>query len=84
MATASPSWRWRWNRPRSRSAPPPRRFPICAIAIADAPAARSFGDILAVPTLFLFDRAGKTARILYGAPPDLHQQMEGSLKRVLQ
>jgi len=44
----------------------------------------SFGDILAVPTLFLFDRTGKTARILYGAPPDLHQQIEGSLKRVLQ
>ena len=42
----------------------------------------SFGDILAVPTLF--DRTGKTARILYGAPPDLHQQIEGSLKRVLQ
>ena len=59
-------------------------LPDLRIAIADAPAARSFGDILAVPTLFLFDRAGKTARILYGAPPDLHQQMEGPLKRVLQ
>ena len=59
-------------------------LPDLRIAIADAPAARSFGNILAVPTLFLFDRTGKTARILYGAPPDLHQQMEGSLRRVLQ
>jgi hypothetical protein len=28
-----------------------------------------------VPTLFLFDRAGKTARVFYGAPPDLHEQV---------
>jgi thiol-disulfide isomerase/thioredoxin len=38
-------------------------------AIADAPTAQAFGDITAVPTLFLFDRSGKTSRILYGAPP---------------
>ena len=44
-------------------------------AITDAATARAFGDITAVPTLFLFDRAGKTARVLYGAPPDLHAQV---------
>ena len=44
-------------------------------AITDAATAGSFGDITAVPTLFLFDRAGKTARVLYGAPPDLHEQV---------
>ncbi len=43
-------------------------------AIADAPTAQAFGDITAVPTLFLFDRTGKTARVLYGAPPDLHDE----------
>jgi thiol-disulfide isomerase/thioredoxin len=43
-------------------------------AITDAPTARAFGDITAVPTMFLFDRSGKTARVLYGAPPDLHEQ----------
>jgi thiol-disulfide isomerase/thioredoxin len=45
-------------------------------AIADPPTAAAFGDITSVPTMFLFDRAGKTARVLYGAPPDLHQQAE--------
>ena len=44
-------------------------------AIADAATAQAFGDITAVPTLFLFDRTGKTARVLYGAPPDLHDEV---------
>ncbi|HEY2468412.1 MAG TPA: TlpA disulfide reductase family protein [Terracidiphilus sp.] len=52
-------------------------------AIADAPTAQSFGDITSVPTLFLFDRSGKTARVLYGAPPDLHQQAEQTLDALL-
>ena len=43
-------------------------------ALTDAAIARAFGDITAVPTLFLFERSGKTARVFYGAPPDLHQQ----------
>jgi thiol-disulfide isomerase/thioredoxin len=49
-------------------------------AIADAPTAAAFGDITAVPTMFLFDRSGKTVRVLYGAPPDLHEQAEATLK----
>jgi len=53
-------------------------------AIVDAPAAQAFGDITAVPTLFLFDRSGKTSRVLYGAPPDLHDQVERSLDSLLQ
>ena len=48
-------------------------------AIADAPTAAAFGDITSVPTMFLFDRSGKTARVLYGAPPDLHQEAERAL-----
>jgi len=52
-------------------------------AIADAPTAQAFGDITAVPTLFLFDRSGKTSRILYGALPDLHDQVEKSLDSLL-
>ena len=52
-------------------------------AIADAPTAQAFGDITAVPTLFLFDRSGKTSRVLYGAPPDLHDQVEKSLDALL-
>jgi hypothetical protein len=40
-------------------------------AITDASTAQAFGDITAVPTLFLFNRSGKTSRVVYGAPPDL-------------
>jgi len=46
---------------------------------ADAPTAAAFGDITSVPTMFLFDRAGKTARVIYGAPPDLHESAEKTL-----
>lgn len=53
-------------------------------AVADAPTAAAFGDITSVPTMFIFDRSGKTARVLYGAPPDLHEQAESTLKAVLQ
>jgi len=48
-------------------------------AITDAATAQAFGDITAVPTLFLFDRNGKTAKVLYGAPPDLHDQVGKAL-----
>ena len=44
-------------------------------AITDAATAQAFGDITAVPTMFLFDRSGKNAQVLYGAPPDLHEQV---------
>ena len=52
-------------------------------AMADAETARSFGDIGAVPTMYMFDGTGKTARILYGAPPDLHQQAEHTLETLV-
>jgi len=51
-------------------------------AITDAPTAQAFGDITAVPTMFLFDRSGRTAHVYYGAPPDLHAQVEESLDRL--
>jgi hypothetical protein len=34
-------------------------------------------------TMFLFDRSGKTVRVLYGAPPDLHEQAENTLKELI-
>jgi thiol-disulfide isomerase/thioredoxin len=52
-------------------------------AIADAPTAAAFGDITSVPTMFLFDGSGKTAKVLYGAPPDLHAQAEKKLAALL-
>jgi thiol-disulfide isomerase/thioredoxin len=44
-------------------------------AITDSPTAQAFGDITAVPTMFVFDRSGKTAKVIYGAAPDLHEQV---------
>ena len=52
-------------------------------AVADAPTASAFGDITSVPTMFLFDRSGKTVRVLYGAPPDLHEQAEATLNTLV-
>ena len=52
-------------------------------AIADAATANAFGDITSVPTMFLFDRSGRNARVLYGAPPDLHAQAEKSLDALM-
>ena len=49
-------------------------------AITDAATAQAFGDITSVPTMFMFDRTGNTAQVIYGAPPDLHQQAEKTLQ----
>ena len=49
--------------------------PALRVGIADAATAEAFGNITSLPTLFLFDRSGKTARVVYGAPPDLHTQV---------
>jgi thiol-disulfide isomerase/thioredoxin len=51
-------------------------------AVADAETARAFGDITAVPTMFVFDPAGKVALVTYGAPPDLHEQAGKVLDRL--
>ena len=53
-------------------------------AMTDASTAQAFGDITAVPTLFLFNRSGKTSRVVYGAPPDLHDQVETSLDALVE
>jgi thiol-disulfide isomerase/thioredoxin len=52
-------------------------------AMADDATTAAFGDIAAVPTLMLFARDGKTARVLYGAPPDLHAVAESALQELL-
>jgi len=52
-------------------------------AIADAATTQAFGDVTAVPTLFVFDRQGRAASVWYGAPPDLHEQVEKKLAAVL-
>jgi thiol-disulfide isomerase/thioredoxin len=58
--------------------------PAVRWAITDSATAQAFGDITAVPTMFVFDRAGKTARVLFGAPPDLHDEVRKLLDGLLQ
>ena len=45
--------------------------------------ALQFGDILSVPTLFVFDRNGRTTQVFYGAPPDLHEQVARAVAAAL-
>lgn len=52
-------------------------------AIADAPTAAAFGDVVAVPTLLLFDAQGRSAGAFYGAPPDQHALVEAALAKLL-
>lgn len=35
-----------------------------------------FGDLVAVPTAFVFDRGGELVKTFYGAPPELKRQLE--------
>jgi thiol-disulfide isomerase/thioredoxin len=52
-------------------------------ALGSPEIARAFGDVSAVPTLFLFDRAGKFGGAYYGAPPTLHADVEKRLASLL-
>jgi thiol-disulfide isomerase/thioredoxin len=52
------------------------------VAIGTPEIALRFGNLLAVPTLFLFDAEGKSRAVFYGAPPDLHEQVEKALRAV--
>ena len=45
---------------------------------------QSFGTVMAVPTLFLFDRQGRTISVFYGAPDDLHERLESLIEEHLQ
>jgi thiol-disulfide isomerase/thioredoxin len=45
--------------------------------------ARAFGDLSAVPTLFVFDRQGRTRGAFFGAPPGLHAEAEAALRAAL-
>jgi thiol-disulfide isomerase/thioredoxin len=52
-------------------------------AIGTPDVARSFGDISAVPTLYLFNAKGETVEIYYGAPPELHELAERDIASAL-
>ena len=44
---------------------------------------KAFGAVAAVPKLVIYDTQGKRAKVFYGAPPDLHQQIEAALRKVI-
>ena len=52
-------------------------------AVARPEVVRAFGDLGAVPTLFVFDREGRTASTHYGATPGLHAEVTETLERLL-
>lgn len=56
---------------------PPGRVVVADQAIIDA-----FGGIQAVPTMFIANGRGTITRVLYGAPPNLHEQIETELDRL--
>ena len=44
---------------------------------------QAFGDLGAVPTLFLFDADGRTSEVYYGATPTLHTDVDSKLAKLL-
>src|SRR5262245_10460626 len=52
-------------------------------AIGSPEFARSFGDIAAVPTLYLFNQKGATEEIYYGSPLELHDTAENAIKSLV-
>jgi thiol-disulfide isomerase/thioredoxin len=42
---------------------------------------KAFGAVAAVPKLLVYDAKGRRSSVLYGAPPDLHQQIEDAVKK---
>jgi thiol-disulfide isomerase/thioredoxin len=52
-------------------------------AVATPELARAFGDISAVPTLFLFDQKGGRVATFFGAPQSLHADVEAALGPLL-
>lgn len=43
---------------------------------------RAFGNVITIPTLFLFDADGDLAEVFYGAPEDLHERVEAALEQL--
>jgi thiol-disulfide isomerase/thioredoxin len=58
--------------------------PLLRWALGSPELARAFGDVSAVPTLFVFDAQGRAVASYFGAPPDLHASAEGRLQALLE
>ena len=44
---------------------------------------KAFGAVAAVPKVLVFDRSGSLRRVIHGAPPDLHKQLDAAIKDAL-
>ena len=55
----------------------------CDIVMGTPDVIKAFGAVAAVPKLIVYDRKGRRSQVLYGAPPDLHQQLERAVQKAL-
>jgi thiol-disulfide isomerase/thioredoxin len=58
--------------------------PNYPIVIGTPEVIKAFGAVAAVPKLLVYDGHGRRSSVLYGAPPDLHQQIEAAVKKAAQ
>ena len=56
--------------------------PPARVAMGTDELRKAFDGPPAVPTLLLADRTGKIVKVFYGAPPDMHQQIERELEKL--
>jgi thiol-disulfide isomerase/thioredoxin len=52
-------------------------------AMSTPETAQSFGDLVAVPTMYVFDSSGKTIKVFYGSPPEMHAEAEKLLDSLI-
>jgi cytochrome c biogenesis protein CcmG, thiol:disulfide interchange protein DsbE len=50
--------------------------PSFSVVMGEQAVIAPFGNVAAVPKLFVFDRSGSRVGVFYGAPPDLHEKVE--------
>ena len=56
------------------------RTPSYRVVMGTPDVIAAFGAVAAVPKLFVFDATGARTRVFYGAPPDLHDQIQKAIR----
>jgi thiol-disulfide isomerase/thioredoxin len=54
--------------------------PNYSIVMGTPEVIKAFGAVAAVPKLIVYDAEGRRSKVLYGAPDDLHDQIEAAVK----
>jgi thiol-disulfide isomerase/thioredoxin len=65
----------------ARSVDPSGRAIVWAMATPEV--GRAFGDVSAIPALYVFGRDGRSAGSFFGAPPDAKRSIEGAIAPLL-